>query len=66
MNMPDFNIEDLLDEQPGPSSRQANPPTTHHNEDMSFDSSQSPRNERLGRGYRERRTTRCGTGGHLR
>ncbi|CAK8532557.1 unnamed protein product [Lathyrus sativus] len=65
-HMPNFNIDDLLDEQPRPSSRQTNPPTAHHNEDMSSDSSQSPRNERLGKGYKERRSTRCGTGGHLR
>ncbi|CAK8566230.1 unnamed protein product [Lathyrus sativus] len=65
--MPDFNIEDILnDDEPGPSSRQTIPPRTHHNEDLSSDSSQSAANERLGRGYRQRRPPRCGTGGHLR
>ncbi|CAK8536966.1 unnamed protein product [Lathyrus sativus] len=66
MQIPDFNIDDILDDQPGPSSRQTNPPTTHNNEDLSSDSSQSSANERLGRGYRQRRAPRCGTGGHLR
>ncbi|CAK8571389.1 unnamed protein product [Lathyrus sativus] len=66
MQMPDFNIDDLLDEQPGPSSRPTNPPTTHHHEDMSSDSSESTRNERLGRGHRQRRIPRCGTRGHIR
>ncbi|CAK8543991.1 unnamed protein product [Lathyrus sativus] len=72
MQMPDFNIDDLLAEQPStqaePLSRQEDPPTTHHDEYMSPNSSQSPTtnaNEHVGRGYRQKMATRCGTGGHF-